>query len=70
MSKRTVRSYADVAITIRVRVGGFTGDTPTREVYESAERAAREKVDRWCDSTRGVDIVSVDGIKQVIWEAS
>ncbi|WP_310630795.1 hypothetical protein [Paraburkholderia sp.] len=70
MSKRTVRSYADVAITIRVRVGGFTGDTPTREVYETAERCAREKVDRWCESTRGVDIVGVDAVKQVVWEAA
>lgn len=70
MSKRTVHSYADVAITIRVRVGGFTGETPTKEVYEVAERCAREKVDRWCESTRGVEIVSVDRIKQVVWEAA
>jgi hypothetical protein len=70
MSKRKVQSYADVAITIRVRVGGFTGDTPTSEVYEVAERFARDKVEKWCDSTRGVDVVSVDKIKQVVWEAA
>lgn len=70
MTKRKVQSFADVQITIRVRVGGFTGDTPTRDVYEVAERCAREKVERWCDSTRGVDVVSVDKVKQVVWEAA
>ncbi|MEM5294224.1 hypothetical protein VSR82_07760 [Burkholderia sp. JPY481] len=70
MSKRKVHTFADVSITIRVRIGGFTGDTPTREVYEVAERCAREKVERWCESTRGVDVVSVDRIKQVVWEAT